>query len=171
MNCSKIKEEAANQIVEMSKFTAAYSVMALNCGIYVPAALYRNLRDAMVHFKALVDSINNNNDDQTKKHYFNLLEHLIRGEKDAVITYIQCALKRINEIVCLHQYQIQVSLNDKKSVEKMENELKNILIDVRLMGLNLISNEKDTVNDLFERVNKLAYSLNELLSNYGWSLF
>lgn len=81
----RLKEAAAQQIIEAVKFADFAGVNSADFGIPLSGSLFRNIRDAMFHFRALCDSFEN--EDQFMRHYYSLLEHLSRGEKDAVITF------------------------------------------------------------------------------------
>ena len=81
----KMKETAAEQIIEAVEFANIVSVNAADTGTTLSASLFRNIRDAIFHFKAMCDCME---EDEAVRHFYSLKEHLTRGEKDAVIWII-----------------------------------------------------------------------------------
>jgi len=171
MDISYMKSSAANRIVDSSKFTGYYSLTAVQCGIFVPASMYRNLRDAMVHYKVMIDCIDADDYDRAQKNYNNLFEHLIRGEKDAVISYIQSILGKINNVTSGESYEYYVDIEHKRKVREIIHELKNILIEIRLLGLKLDPNNSKKPAFFLQKAMEFVIKLQEIFDIYGLNLF
>ena len=54
-----IKELAAQQIIEAVQFADFAGVNAADFGVALSGSLFRNIRDAMFHFRALCDNLEN----------------------------------------------------------------------------------------------------------------
>lgn len=164
-------DEAACKIVEASKFAALFSLTSVNIGMEIPNSLFYNIRDAMVHFKVINEACLNRNYKKAYKHYSNMNEHLIRGQKDAIITYIQYCVKSVDDIIQQNTYFNKISNGDKINIQNIIHELKNTLLDIRLAGLKMTWQKDTNIETYWNSVVQCSVDLNEILEKNELKLF
>mgnify|MGYP001025874631 FL=1 len=134
-------EEAADLIVEAVKFAAVAGVNASEFGIRLSESLYLNIRDAMFHYKALCDQVRDGKEEDAWRHYFNLKEHLIRGEKDAIIVQAQAVSEAVFSIMEQAAFDDLFDSDDRKELQSRSHQVKDIILRVRIAGSDLPEEE------------------------------
>jgi PAS domain-containing protein len=140
MEIAEMKKEAADMIVGAANFASIAGLNASDCGIGLSASLYLNIRDAMFHFKALCDYADDNDKENVMRHYFNLKEHLLRGEKDAVISQGQAVCDAVDHAIQQNCFDTTLRMEDLKELQNLTHKLKDIILNLRMDGSRL-SNE------------------------------
>lgn len=103
MKKGEYKDSTSQMIIEAVNFASMASLNAADCGVHLSASLYLNIRDAMFHFKALYES---DEDSEMSRHYYNLKEHIVRGEKDAIINYVQQLCDAIHNLMQKNDFKV-----------------------------------------------------------------
>lgn len=130
-----IKELAAQQIIEAVQFADFAGVNAADFGVALSGSLFRNIRDAMFHFRALCDNLEN--EDQCMRHFYSLQEHLSRGEKDAVITFGRSVTDAVFDLMQSEDFTDRFSSDDIFALQHSVHLIKNTFMDVRKGGMHL----------------------------------
>jgi len=150
MEIREIKEDAAELIVEAVNFASIAGLTASDCGINLSASLYLNVRDAMFHFKALCDCADDV--DNVLKHYFNLKEHLLRGEKDAVIFQVQAVCDAVYDIMQQKSFNDMFRNEEIKQLQCLTHNLKDVVLKLRIEGAKLPNESTFSVLDAWNEV-------------------
>lgn len=171
MEVQKIKEEAANMIIEAAKFATVVGISAADCGVSLSASLYLNIRDAMFHYKALCDYVQNADDINALKHYFNLIEHLIRGEKDAIIMQAQVVSDCIYDIMQQKDFDELFSHEDVKNLQSYIHKLKEVILKIRIAGSDLTREKTLLVDEAWTEVVSYTKGVAKICEGKNISLF
>lgn len=170
MDLQEIKRTSAEMIVEAVNFATVAGVNAVEFGIELSSSLYLNIRDAMFHFKALCDYLEKNDREQAEKHYHNLKEHLLRGEKDAIIFQARAVCDAVSEIMQQKNFKNTFNFEDVRMLQSYVHSLKNIILKIRLEGAELSDNSKASLEDIWaevvnytEKVSRICKEKNETL--------
>lgn len=145
------RKKAAKLIIEAVDFAIIAGLGATDCGINLSASLYLNVRDAMFHFKALCDCADEDTDN-ILKHYFNLKEHLQRGEKDAVIYQVQAVCDALHNIMQQKDFNETFRLAEIKQLQALMHNLKDVILKLRIEGANLPNESAFSILDAWKEV-------------------
>lgn len=148
---AKMKETAARQIVEAVQFANFAGVNAADFGISLSASLFRNIRDAMFHFNAMCDCFDID-EDQAAGHYHSLMEHLSRGEKDAVITFGKSVADAVFDLLRLDAVDEVFSKEDIADLQHRVHQIKNTFMDIRIGGMHLKEKKGILVKGAWEQI-------------------
>lgn len=151
MEIRELRENAAKMIVEAVNFASIAGLNASDCGINLSASLYLNVRDAMFHFKALCDC-DDDDMDNILKHYFNLKEHLLRGEKDAVIFQVQAVCDAVYELMQQKGFDDTFRNEEIKQLQSLVHSLKDVVLRLRIEGAELPNESTFSVLDAWNEV-------------------
>ncbi len=149
MEEQELKENAAKMIVEAVDFASMAGLTASDCGISLSTSLYLNIRDAMFHFKALCDSTD---PDNRLRHYFNLKEHLLRGEKDAIICQVHSLCDAIHEIMQQKDFHKIFKQEETKQLQVLVHDMKDVVLRLRIEGADLHSDVSFSVLEAWQAV-------------------
>jgi len=135
INYDEKKSIAANDIIEAVKFAVVSGMYAHDLGIETSASLHLNIRDAMFHYKSLCDYIKDKDEENVCKHYYSLKEHIIRGEKDAIILHainVLDALSEIEQQKCFEEF----TPSEVKQLRMYNHKIRNVILEIRKGGIN-----------------------------------
>ena len=154
-----MKKTAASQIVEAVQFANFAGVHAADFGVSLSASLFRNIRDAMFHFNAMCDYFDTD-EDQAIRHYYSLLEHLSRAEKDAVITFGKSVADAVFDLLRMDAADEVFSKEDIATLQRSVHQIKNTFMDMRAGGMHQKKKEdtlvKEAWNHIAEQTEKIA---------------
>lgn len=170
MEIKKLKEDAADMIVDAVKFAAIAGVNASDCGVELSTSLYLNIRDAMFHYKALCDYFDEDSD-SALKHYFCLREHLLRGEKDAVITQAHAIVNALLEIMQQRDFDDEFDSDELRLLQQLDHKVKNVILMVRTSGANLSDGKGFSIGDAWTELVNYTISIVQICRNKNISLF
>lgn len=171
MEIKEMRQSAAEAIVEASKFAAMMSVNALDLGIEISASFFLNIRDAMFHFKALCDYAEAGNDEEAVKNYNNLVEHINRGEKDAVIRLTQQAVAAVTSIIQLNSFDSVYMAGDTAKLQHYMHLLKGNLLRIRSSGIRISGNMENSVKEEWTEVVRYILAIDKICKEHGMALF
>lgn len=171
METQKIMEESAELIINAVKFATVAGVNATDCGIRLSASLYLNIRDAMFHYKALCDYAQSKDEKNMLKHYFNLKEHLIRGEKDAIIIQAQTTSEAIFDVMQQKDFDELFSSEDIRKLQSYNHKIKDVILRVRIAGSDLTEKEKFSVDEIWAEVASYTVKVARICEEKNISLF
>lgn len=166
----EIKLTASNMIIEAVNFASIAGLNATDCGVNLSASLYLNVRDAMFHFKALCDC-NEEDNDNILKHYFNLKEHLLRGEKDAIIFQVQAVCDAVYDIMQQKGFDEIFHIEEVKRLQKLMHNLKNVVLKLRIEGAKLPNESEFSVFDAWNEVTNYTMQVVQICRGRNISLF
>lgn len=170
MELKRMKEEAADLIVEAVKFATVAGVNASDCGIALTASLFLNIRDAMFHYKALCDSAETDEENCIKQ-YYNLKEHLLRGKKDAVILQAHTVCDAVRSMMQQKNYQEKFSPEELKQVKKLVHAVKDVILRIRIAGTELSEDTTFSIEEVWEEVVSCTIEITELCKAKDVPLF
>lgn len=171
MDGKEMRKSAAEAIIEASKFAAIMSVNATDLGIEISASFFLNLRDAMFHFKALCDYEDTENNEKAIQNYNNLMEHINRGEKDAVIRLIQQAIAAVTSIIQLNGLTSIYAAGDIKRMQRYMHLLKENLLHIRTSGIRVSEMAEVTVKDEWVEAVRRILAIDKICKEHGMALF
>lgn len=171
MDTKQMCQSAAESIVEASKFAAMMAVSATDLGIEISASFYLNIRDAMFHFKALCDDIEAGNEEKAVKNYHNLMEHINRGEKDAVILLIQQAVSSVTSIIQLNSFNSEDMREDTAMLQHYMHLLKGNLLHIRSSGISVSGEREFSVKEEWTEVVERILAIDKICKRHGMTLF
>ena len=171
MTCEEMKSQAAQKIVEAAKFAAMVSLNAKDLKIDISASLFYNIRDAIFHFKAMCDYIENGDHDGTVRNYNNLMEHILRGEKDSIILQTQNIINQVTLLMQSQEFNCDYKKEDIKKVQYYVHLLKKVILDIRLEGIGLSGKMGFLVVQEWNKVNRYTVAINDICKSYGKSIF
>ena len=171
MTIQTLKDETAIMIIEAVKFAVLIGVNATDCGIYLSASLHLNIRDAMFHFKALCDCGSDENLELAKRHYYNLKEHIIRGEKDAIISHAHAVNDAVFDIMQLPDFYKKFDAQDIKQLQAYTHGVKNIILQVRLLGTDLSKDGSSFIQETWEEMAEYTLKLARLCQSKDIHMF
>ena len=148
-NQENIVETAAQQIIDAVVFANFAGVNAADFGVTLSAYLFRNIRDAMFHFRALYDNLGVD-DDQVIRHYYSLLEHLSRGEKDAVISFGNTVTDAVFNLMQMEDFTEKFSEEDIAGFQECIHIIKNTFMDLRVDGMHPKEKEGLSVQEAWD---------------------
>ena len=151
MEIQGLKKNAAELIVEAADFACLAGLNASDCGINLSASLFLNIRDAMFHFKALCDC-KETDTNNILRHYYNLREHLTRGEKDAVIFQVQAVCDAIFEIMQNSQFMSKIGAEERKQLQTLIHSMKDVTLKIRIDGANLSNESALSIKEAWDEV-------------------
>lgn len=166
-NKNELVKEAANWIKTAIEFSAMMGLNAIDFNSELSASLYLNIRDAMFHFKAMYEA---EDEECIYRNYCNLKEHIIRGEKDAIISYAQEVIERIMDIVDSMDY-LRFSESDKKALQKLLHEIKNTILLIRLSGIDEYNKLSKSLTDVWRELANNTVKIKEIFNNQGLTFF
>lgn len=140
----KMKETAAEQIIEAVEFANIVSVNAADTGTTLSASLFRNIRDAIFHFKAMCDCME---EDEVVRHFYSLKEHLTRGEKDAVISFGKSVADAVFDLIQMSDLDNCFEEEDIAVFRQSTHMIKNIFMDMRTDGMHVKEKPGISVRD------------------------
>lgn len=170
MEICELRENAAKMIVEAVDFASIAGLNATDCGINLSASLYLNVRDAMFHFKALCDCTDEDTDN-ILRHYFNLKEHLLRGEKDAVIFQVQAVCDAVYEIMQQKGFNETFQTEEIKQLQILVHSLKDVVLKLRIEGAILPSELTFSVLDAWNEVKNYTMKVVQICREKNVPLF
>lgn len=171
MDTKQMCQAAAESIVEASKFAAMMGVSAVDLGIEISASFYLNIRDAMFHFKALCDYIEAGDEEKAVKNYYNLMEHINRGEKDAVIRLIQQAVSAVMRIIQLNSLDSEYTEKDIAMLQRYMHLLKGNLLRIRSSGISVSVGREISVEEEWTEVVRYILAIDKICKGHGMTLF
>lgn len=171
MDTKQMRQSAAESIVEASKFAAMMGVNAVDWGIDISASFYLNIRDAMFHFKALCDYIEAANEEKAVKNYHNLMEHINRGEKDAVIRLIQQAVSAVTSIIQMNGLDSEYTEKEIAMLQRYMHLLKGNLLRIRSSGVNVSDGREFSVKEEWTEVVRHILAIDKICKVHGMTLF
>lgn len=166
----KRKENAAKMIIEAVDFASIAGLRATDCGINLSASLYLNVRDAMFHFKALCDCAEDDVEN-ILKHYFNLKEHLLRGEKDAVICQVQEVCDALHNVMQQKKFNETFRPEEIKQLQELMHSLKAVILKLRIEGANLPNESTFSVVDAWNEVYAYTVKVVQICRERNVALF
>lgn len=146
-----MKETAARQIVEAVQFANFAGVNAADFGVSLSASLFRNIRDAMFHFNAMCDYFDTD-EEQAARHYYSLMEHLSRGEKDAVITFGKSVADAVFDLLRMDAADELFGREDIADLQHCVHQIKNTFMDMRTGGMHLKEKKGIPVQEAWEHI-------------------
>ncbi|MFI3213757.1 MAG: hypothetical protein R3Y24_10480 [Eubacteriales bacterium] len=164
----ELKDEVAELIIEASDFAISIGMIAVDCGIDLSASLFLNIRDAMFHFKALCESTE---EESMYKHYYNLKEHLLRGQKDAIIFLVQAVCDGILNIMQMQEFEKKFEDVERKQLQIWFHYLKQVILEIRISGADLPKDNVNSVENIYEGIGKCVIEILQMIQNKGMSLF
>lgn len=164
-----MKKEAADLIIDAVRFAAIAGVNASECGVTFSTSLHLNIRDAMFHYKAMCDSVEKD-EKNFLRHYFNLKEHLIRGEKDVIISQAQTVSEAVFNIMQRKEFSNSFDLNAMKELQFCEHQIRDIILRIRIDGSNLIS-DQFSIDELWSEVVSYTEKITKICEEKGILLF
>lgn len=171
MDVKEMRRIAAEAIVEASEYAAMMSVSAVDLGIEISASFFLNIRDAMFHFKALCDYAEAGNDEKAVKNYNNLMEHINRGEKDAVIRLIQQAVAAVTSIIQLNAFDSSDWEGDAAQLQQYMHLLKGKLLCIRSSGIGIARGEEVSIRDEWTETVRYILTIDKICKEHGMTLF
>lgn len=170
MEIHELREDAAKMIIEAVDFASIAGLNATDCGINLSASLYLNVRDAMFHFKALCDCADSDMDN-ILRHYFNLKEHLLRGEKDAVIFQVQAVCDAVYEIMQQKGFNETFQSEEIKQLQALMHSLKDVVLKLRIEGAKLPNESTFSVSDAWNEVRTYTMKVVQICRERNVPLF
>lgn len=170
MEIHVLKEDAAKMIIEAVNFASIAGLNATDCGISLSASLYLNIRDAMFHFKALCDCADNDKDNMLR-HYFNLKEHLLRGEKDAVIFQVQAVCDAVYGLMQQKGFNEIFQSEEIKQLQILVHCLMDVVLKLRIEGAKLPNESVFSVLDAWNEVKAHTMKVVQICRERNVSLF
>ena len=161
-----MKETAARQIVEAVQFANFAGVNAADFGVSLSASLFRNIRDAMFHFNAMCDYFDTD-EDQAARHYYSLMEHLSRGEKDAVITFGKSVADAVFDLLRMDAADEVFSREDIADLQHCVNTF----MDMRTGGMHLKEKKGIPLQEAWEHIAKQTEKIAGLCRQRSVDLF
>lgn len=134
MDINEAKKETADSIIEAVKFSVILGILAQDLGIELSASLYLNVRDAMFHYRMLCNYAEKQDNENMLKHYYNLKEHIIRGEKDAIILLSGNVLDALSEISRQNVFD-EFTSSEVKKLQSNSHNIKDIVLRIRTDGI------------------------------------
>lgn len=171
MDVKQMRQSAAESIVEASKFAAMVGVSAVDLGIDISASFYLNIRDAMFHFKALCDYIEAGDEEKAGQNYHNLMEHINRGEKDAVIRLIQQAVSAVTSIIQMNSLDLEYTEKDIAMLQRYMHLLKGSLLRIRSSGIGASDGREFSVKEEWTEVVQHILAIDKICKGHGMKLF
>lgn len=168
MEEQELKAIAAKMIVDAVDFASMAGLTASDCGISLSTSLYLNVRDAMFHFKALCDSTDCGN---RLRHYYNLKEHLMRGEKDAVICQVHSVCDAIHEIMQQEDFHKTFKKEEIKQLQSLGHDMKDVVLRLRIEGADLPDESAVSLVDEWQKVKVYTEQAVRLCRSKNISLF
>ena len=121
--------------------------------------MVENIRDAMFHFNAMCDCFDTDRD-QAARHYYSLMEHLSRGEKDAVITFGKSVADAVFDLLRMDAADEVFSKEDIAVLQHRVHQIKNTFMDMRTDGMHLKEKKgipvKEAWDHIAEQTEKIA---------------
>lgn len=164
-------EESAQQIIDAVIFANCAGVNAADFGVPLSAYLFRNIRDAMFHFRAMCDNSAQGKDEQVSRHYYSLLEHLSRGEKDAVISFGNTVTDAVFSLMQMDNFAEKFSKEDIAELQQSVHVIKNTFMDLREDGMHLKEREGLSVQDGWDIIVKRTEVIIAICQQRGVNLF
>ncbi len=170
MEIQGLKDDAANMIVDAVNFANLAAIHATDCGVNLSASLYLNIRDAMFHFRALCDCSEDDTNNILKQ-YFNLKEHLLRGEKDAIICQVQSIHTALYAIMQLKSFHDIFNADEIRQFQRLSHELKDIVLRLRMDGSQLSQKTAFSPLEAWSEVYTYTLKIIQLCRSKNISLF
>lgn len=167
---NEMKIDAANKIVEAVQFADTMGVAASDSGVEFSGSLLLNIRDAMFHYKAMCDNIDTD-EEKAKRHYYSLLEHLMRGEKDAVISYGKIVVDTVFELMQTEEFHGVFSREEMNLFRKYIHVIKNTFLDLRRGGMHIPGKKGQTVEESWEIITDSTKKITEMCIKKNVNLF
>lgn len=171
MELQRIKEESAELIIFAVKFTASAAMYASDCHLDLSKSLYLNIRDAMFHYKAMCDYIQKMDEDNALRHYFNLKEHLIRGEKDAITLQAMCVEESLFKLLQTEDFNQLFNPEEIKKLQFYYHKIKDVILRVRLGSSNLTSVNFIWVEEMWSELKEYTKSVGSICGEKNIYLF
>lgn len=171
MTIQSLKDETAIMIIDAVKFAVLVGVNATDCGIHLSTSLYLNIRDAMFHYKALCDCGSDEKLELAKRQYYNLKEHIIRGEKDAVISHAHAVNDAVFDIMQLPDFYKKFDIQDIKQLQAYTHGVKNIILKVRLAGTDLNKDSSSLIQETWEEMVEYTLKIAQLCQSKDIHMF
>lgn len=165
MNSDQIKKEAADAIIDAVKYAAGLGKLSFEFGINASASLQLNIRDAMFHYKKLCDYADEDNPEKMMKQYYNLREHILRGEKDSVIMMARNVLEALSEISRKTDF-LSFTSQEVKQLNVYRRGIMDIILRIRISGIDPDTPNTFPVKDFDElaqyidAISKMCYKKN-----------
>lgn len=171
MNFEDMINETADLIVEAVKFSTIIGVNSADCGTSLSASLFLNIRDAMFHFKALCEYSEKKDKYGALKHYYNLKEHLLRGEKDAAIVQAHAVSAAIFEVMQQKDFEDIFSIEDIRKMQSYNHRIKEVILKLRLEGSDLVKNNDFSIEDAWGEIAFYTENVEKICKEKNISLF
>ena len=144
-------------------------MMARDIGVECSASLQRNIRDAMFHYRKLCIYADQANDEYVLKHYYNLKEHIIRGEKDAIILQAGNVLDALYELQ-QRKYFLEFTPWEVKELQLHSHKIREVILDIRTDGIDPDSQQGFPLST-FSELKKYIRCIMEICENRNIPLF
>lgn len=122
-------------IINAVAFDVALARLSVSVGVEISASLRLNVRDAMFHYRTMCRYAEQNDTVNSLRQYYNLKEHILRGEKDAVILIAGNVLDALSDLK-QQEYFNEFSLEEVKIIRQYSHKIKNIRLVIRMDGIN-----------------------------------
>lgn len=171
MTYEEMKHQAAEKIVEAAKFSALCGLNAKDFKIEVSASLYFNVRDAIFHYKAMCDYMQKEDNEGAIRNYNNLMEHILRGEKDAIILQAQNISNKVTLLMQSQNFNYDYKKDDVKKIQYYFHLLKKVILDIRLEGIGLSGRMDSLIVQELKKVSEYTIAIDKICKEYGDLLF
>lgn len=165
-----VKQAAADKIVEAVQFAGVLGVTASDNGLKFSGSLLLNIRDAMFHFKAMCDFLECD-EEHAKRHYYSLLEHLMRGEKDAVISYGKIVVDAVFELMQTEEFHELFGKEEIQLLRQYTHGIKNTFLDLRRSGMHVPEKKGKSVEEAWTDTTLYTKKILEICRRKSVSLF
>lgn len=169
-NINEMKQIAADKIVEAVQFANVLGVAASDSGVKFSGSLLLNIRDAMFHFRTMCDYCEND-EEKSRKHYYSLMEHLVRGEKDAVILYGKTVVDAVMDIMQKQAFSDVFSQEDIRRLRHYIHAIKGVFLKLRKSGMHLLGKSGQTIEDAWAEIVEYTEKILEICRKVNVSLF
>lgn len=143
-------------IINAVEFDVALALLSVAVGVEISASLRLNVRDAMFHYRTMCRYAEKNDTDNAFRQYYNLKEHILRGEKDAVIMITGNVLDALSDLK-QQEYFNEFSPKEAKIIRQYSHKIKNIRLNIRMDGI-------DPDSQCGISLDKLSQELSEYIS-------
>jgi len=130
----EVAEELFDYVDNVKLIKDIFDNLPVKQGIASP---YLNFRDALFHYKKMYEAAFNNNDFSFVQQYACVEEHLNRGLKDFAIYLCNNYYSQIIHKMILFAEKNGKNKERVKKLRKVYHSMKNLIVEIRLMGQTL----------------------------------